>query len=175
MGVPPPPGVLVSGHSVEAGCSMEVLHIIRIIFSRNIFKKTNKHMTGAALLVHNQPSPYILDCIFFHHILKMKPNWLCLLDTGDNNRRTLVGMVKGWELLLYGFCCLTEVLFKFVFFLFPWDFDYWLLDIAWYRIVSVPEFYYESMNSCIPWGKSFFLTQCHRSDSSIPPKYVTKW
>ena len=44
--------------------------------SRNITLFQNKHVTGEAFLAHNRLSPSILNCIFLHHILKMKPNLL---------------------------------------------------------------------------------------------------
>ena len=85
-----------------------------IIFNRNITLFWNKHATtGAALLVHNRSSPFISDCIFLHHILKMKPNKVyqvlggCLIEVTTMEELSL-GRQKGG--------CWIEVWFPILFF-----------------------------------------------------------
>ena len=50
---------------------------------------------GAALLVHNRSSASILDCIFLHNILEMKPNKVyqaldgCLIESKTTGKLLL--------------------------------------------------------------------------------------
>ena len=63
-------GVRASGGSMEVGHSVEVRHKFgSMIFRRNITLFWNKHLTGVVLLVHNQSSTSISDCIFLHRTI----------------------------------------------------------------------------------------------------------
>ena len=87
-----------------SGCLMEVGQRVVIlaftIFSRNITLFWNKRPVGKAVLVYNRASPSISDCIFLHHILKLKPN-CCVsstwwpLNRGDNYGEFSLGWPKG--------------------------------------------------------------------------------
>ena len=71
-------GVRASGGSMEVGHSVEVRHKFgSMIFRRNITLFWNKHLTGVVLLVHNQSSTSISDCIFLHRtIVEIKPKYV---------------------------------------------------------------------------------------------------
>ena len=74
--------------------------------------------------INNQSSPSISDCIFFIMFLKQGQTKcikrLMAATRGDNNERTLIGMVKRWP-LNRGLSS-HNVLGLF------WDFYYWLLN-----------------------------------------------
>ena len=75
-----------------------------------------------ALLVHNQLSPCISDCIFLHKVKQSVSSARWPLNRGDSKRRTLDRMAKRWP---WPFC--RDLAYNNFFNFCNQDFDYWFM------------------------------------------------